>query len=362
MPKTRNPTKTPSAHLLTRDRSKLIVVYGVTIVCLYLCYRLAQPFVPALVFAITVAIVTQPFMRWLDPRIKNASLRAGAAVSVVSVVILGPISAMVYFVAIEIAHAVQNWHTYLEDFQALVDRQPRLASAWQQLSENLDLTGAIERLAVAVNAAAMAVVSGSVQSLFQALVMLYVLFFIFRDRDYFIASVKKLSPLTTRETNRLLQRLSDTIHATIFGVIAVAIIQGTLGGIIFALLGIPGAILWASVMAVFAMIPNLGTFIVWGPAALFLVFDGHPIKAIILVAWGLTAIGMIDNLIYPYLVGNRLRTHTLIAFLSILGGLALFGPTGIILGPVVVNLTVFLLQLWRRRTERPAGNPEPSLS
>jgi predicted PurR-regulated permease PerM len=208
----------------------------------------------------------------------------------------------------------------------------------------------------------MAVVSGSVQSLFQALVMLYALFFIFRDRDYFIASVKRLSPLTTRETNRLLQRLGDTIHATIFGVIAVAIIQGTLGGIIFALLGIPGAILWASVMAVFAMIPNLGTFVVWGPAALFLLLDGHPIKAIILVAWGLTAIGMIDNLIYPYLVGNRLRTHTLIAFLSILGGLTLFGPTGIILGPVVVNLTAFLLQLWRRRTERAAGNPEPSLS
>jgi predicted PurR-regulated permease PerM len=362
MAKTNGSAKSPAAHLLTRDRSKLIVVYGITVVCLYLCYRLAQPFIPALVFAITIAIITQPLMSWLEPRIKNATLRAGAGVAIVTIAILAPISTMVYFVAIEIAHAVQNWQTYLANFQELVDREPRIASYWQQLSQNLDLTGAVERLAGAVNAAAMAIVGGSVQSLFQALIMLYVLFFIFRDRDYFIGALKKLSPLTTRETNRLLQRLGDTIHATIFGVIAVAIIQGTLGGIIFGLLGIPGAVMWASVMAMFAMIPNLGTFVVWGPAALFLLLESHPIKAIILVAWGLTAIGTIDNLLYPYLVGNRLHTHTLIAFLSILGGLALFGPTGIILGPVVVNLTVFLLQLWRRRTERTANQPEPTLS
>ena len=197
----------------------------------------------------------------------------------------------------------------------------------------------------------MAVATGSVYSIFQALVMLYVLFFIYRDRDQILAAVKKLSPLTTGETNRLLKRLGDTIHATVFGVITVAIIQGTLGGIIFWLLGIPGAVLWATVMALFAMIPNLGTFVVWGPAALFLYLDGHWGKALILVVWGLTAIALIDNLLYPVLVGNRLRAHTVIAFISILGGIAVFGASGIVLGPLVVSLTVFLLELWRRRTE-----------
>src|SRR4051812_13420771 len=128
MAKTRDSTKPRSAHLLTRDRSKLIVVYGVTIVCLYLCYRLAQPFIPALVFAITIALVTQPLMNLLAPRTKNDSLRAGAGVAIVTVAILAPISTMVYFVAIEIAHAVQNWQTYLANFQELIDRQPRLAS------------------------------------------------------------------------------------------------------------------------------------------------------------------------------------------------------------------------------------------
>jgi predicted PurR-regulated permease PerM len=103
-------------------------------------------------------------------------------------------------------------------------------------------------------------------------------------------------------------------------------------------------------MALFAMIPNLGTFVVWGPAAMFLFIDGHWGKALILVVWGLTAIALIDNLLYPYLVGTRLRQHTVIAFLSILGGIAVFGTPGIILGPVVMSLTVFLLEIWRRRT------------
>ena len=337
--------------MLTRDRSKLIVVSAATIVCLFLCYRLAQPFIPALVFAITVAVVTQPLMRWLERHVRSASVRAGIGEGIVTIAVLAPIVTMVYFVALQIAHAVQNWQAYLTSWQELVEREPRLAFAWQQISQNLNVTAAIEQFAGAVNTAAMAVATGSVYSIFQALVMLYVLFFIYRDRDQILAAVKKLSPLTTGETNRLLKRLGDTIHATVFGVVTVAIIQGTLGGIIFWLLGIPGAVLWATVMALFAMIPNLGTFVVWGPAALLLYADGHWGKALILVVWGLTAIALIDNLLYPVLVGNRLRAHTVVAFISILGGIAVFGASGIVLGPLVVSLTVFLLELWRRRTE-----------
>ncbi len=340
-----------SGGMLTRDRSKLVVVSAATVVCLYLCYRLVQPFIPALVFSITIAVVTQPLMAWLERHIKSPSMRAAAGESIVTVVVLAPIVTAVYFVALQIAQAVQNWEAYLTSWQELVYREPRFAFAWERISKNLNITGAIEQFASAVNTSALAVASGSVYSLFQALVMLYVLFFLYRDRDRFLAAAKRLSPLTTSETNRLLKRLGDTVHATVFGVITVAIIQGALGGTIFWLLGVPGAVLWATVMALFAMIPNLGTFVVWGPAALFLFIDGHWGKALILVAWGLTAIALIDNLLYPVLVGNRLRAHTVIAFLSILGGIAVFGASGIVLGPVVVSVTVFLLELWRRRTE-----------
>jgi predicted PurR-regulated permease PerM len=98
------------------------------------------------------------------------------------------------------------------------------------------------------------------------------------------------------------------------------------------------------------MIPT-GTFTVWGPAAVYLFLEGHWIKSLILLGWGAVAVGTIDNLLYPVLVGHRLRLHTVVMFIAIVGGLTIFGMTGIVLGPVIITVAFFLLDIWRRRTE-----------
>jgi predicted PurR-regulated permease PerM len=108
--------------------------------------------------------------------------------------------------------------------------------------------------------------------------------------------------------------------------------------------------MWGTAMAFLAIIPYLGAFIIWSPAAAFLAIQGEWWKALILVAWGTIVIGLIDNLLYPILVGGRLGQHTVIAFLAIIGGITVFGACGLVLGPVVVSLTLFLLETWRRRT------------
>ena len=114
-------------------------------------------------------------------------------------------------------------------------------------------------------------------------------------------------------------------------------------------LNLPAPFLWGVVMGVLAVIPVLGAFIVWIPAALFLVLEGDWGKAVILSVWGGVVVGGIDNLIYPVLVGNRLRMHTVIAFVSVVGGLIAFGPSGVVLGPVTVSVTGALLRAWRER-------------
>jgi len=337
---------------VTRIQAKMIVVAAATLLCSYLCYRLARPFIPALVWAVTVAVVTQPFVQWLKRRIKAHSWRAAVSVSAVTLLICLPVAGMAYLAAVEIQAGIQNWQParYLERWQTALANYPRAAALWQNISENLNLTTVMEQVAGRVNETATAVISGSVYSLVQALIMLFVLYYLYRDEDLVLATVRSLSPLTEIETNRLLNRLGDTIHATIYGTVVVAIIQGALGGVIFWLLGLPGAILWGLVMAVLAIIPYLGAFVVWAPAAAFLFAEGHWVKSLILVGWGTIVIGLIDNLLYPILVGNRLRQHTVVAFLAIVGGIAAFGTVGLIIGPVVVSLTVFLLEIWRRRT------------
>jgi len=103
-------------------------------------------------------------------------------------------------------------------------------------------------------------------------------------------------------------------------------------------------------MGVLAVIPVLGTFVIWMPTAIVLALQGDWTKAAILVTWGALAIGLIDNLLYPFIVGKRMRFHTLVVFIAIVGGIALFGASGIVLGPVVLAVADALLDIWRRRT------------
>jgi predicted PurR-regulated permease PerM len=115
-------------------------------------------------------------------------------------------------------------------------------------------------------------------------------------------------------------------------------------------LGLPTPLVWGMVMALLAVVPILGAFVVWIPAAVFLALEGHWAKALILTGWGGIVIALIDNLLYPVLVGERLRLHTLLVFIAILGGLTLFGASGLILGPVVLAVTLALVDVWRWRT------------
>lgn len=113
-------------------------------------------------------------------------------------------------------------------------------------------------------------------------------------------------------------------------------------------------------MTLLAVVPVLGAFIVWIPAALFLLLEGSWGKALILTLWGMIVVGGIDNLLRPMLVGNRLKLHTILAFMSVVGGLVLFGPSGLILGPVILTVTTVLLEIWRTRTAPAAVVPANS--
>ncbi|MCX7041251.1 MAG: AI-2E family transporter, partial [Gammaproteobacteria bacterium] len=137
----------------------------------------------------------------------------------------------------------------------------------------------------------------------------------------------------------------------VYGTLVMAAIQGTLGGLMFWWLGLPEPLLWGIVMGMLAVVPVLGAFIVWVPAAILLALEGSIGSALLLTVWGALVVGGIDNLLYPMLVGNRLKMHTLVAFVSIVGGLIVFGPSGLILGPVVFTVTRLLLQIWSRPPE-----------
>ncbi len=180
--------------------------------------------------------------------------------------------------------------------------------------------------------------------------MLFVLFFPSpRPRAQHLSSLRALLPLRDDETDELLHRVGDTILATALGRLTIAAVQGVLAGLAFWVLGVPGVILWAFTLTACAMIPAFGSFLVWGPIAIFLGFSGHWGKAALLALWGGLIVSTIDNILYPILVGSHLRSHTTTILLSVLGGIALFGPIGIVLGPVLFTLADTLLEIWHTR-------------
>ena len=227
------------------------------------------------------------------------------------------------------------------------------------IEPQVDLPGIVKDLASWLSTAAGSVLKGSVFQAAMFMLTFYLLFFFLRDREPALRALRTMSPLTTGEMDRLLLRLSGTISATIYGTLAVSAVQGLLGGLMFWWLGVAAPLLWGVVMALLAVVPLLGAAVVWAPAALVLAAEGHLGKALVLAAWGVLVVSTADNLLRPVLVGSRLKQHTVLAFLSVVGGLLLFGPAGLVLGPITLTITTVLLEIWSERARADAADDSP---
>jgi predicted PurR-regulated permease PerM len=331
---------------------------------LYLCYRMALPFLPALTWAVALAILFAPLHRWLESKLQRASLAAAASVLLVALIVVVPTTFLGQRLLQESARGAAIIQTKVDsgEWRRALEAQPRLAPAARWIEGQFDLPGTVQSLTRWLTNQAGMLVQGSVVQLIGFCLTFYLFFYFLRDRQSALSSLRFLSPLSVAEMDLLFSRISDTVFATVYGTLAVAAVQGFLGGLMFWWLGLSAPLLWGVVMGLLAVVPVLGAFIVWVPAALFLLLEGSWGKALLLTVWGAVVVGGIDNLLLPILVGNHLKQHTLLAFLSVVGGLMVFGTSGLILGPVVLTATTVLLEIWREQalaaaTSEKAGSP-----
>lgn len=183
-------------------------------------------------------------------------------------------------------------------------------------------------------------------------IFFFALFYLLRDGETLKSSVLQLSPLGSNENTIILERLEIAINSVINGNISIALIQGVLTALGFTLFGIPNGILWGTVAAFGSLIPNVGTALVFVPAVLFLFFTGDTFTAVGLLLWGVLIVGLIDNLLKPILIGNKMHLHPIFILLSVLGGIAFFGPAGVFLGPLAVSFFFTLLSIYSDMAKR----------
>ena len=335
---------------LTRERLSTWALLTLTVLLLYLCFRLAQPFFPAISWALALAIVAYPVFGWLEGKLGRRNWAAGVTVVLVAVLIVAP-AAFVTRHTIEQGSMIrEKWRSgeIAREWEQATAKNPLLAKAGEWMRERAQQGG--EQVTEKANQAVPTLLTSTVLGVIQLFIALFTLYFFFRDRDAMLRFARWVMPLTDDEGREVIRLVKDTVHAALFGHVAVALIQGALGGLMFWWLGLPAPLLWGVVMGLLAIVPVLGAFVIWVPAAAFLLLQGEIWKAAVLTAWGTLVVGLIDNLLYPMFVGRRLRLHTLPVFFAIVGGLSVFGTAGIVLGPVALALAMAVLHIWRRRT------------
>jgi predicted PurR-regulated permease PerM len=254
-------------------------------------------------------------------------------------------------------------------FQSAVDVLPAWAKASLDRFGMADLSNVQRMLVDALGSSSKAITSqvfsigqNTLNFLVSFFVMLYLLYFLLRDGKKLAAQTAQALPLHPTHTTRLLNQFATVVRATVKGNVVVALVQGTLGWLAFWVLGIQGALLWGAVMAVLSLLPAIGAALVWGPVALYLLSTGSIISAIALTAWGVLAIGLVDNVLRPILVGKETRMPDYLVLIATLGGLTVFGLNGFVIGPVIAAMFIAAWNIFSETRHEQRMNdalPEP---
>jgi predicted PurR-regulated permease PerM len=349
------------------ERISQLVFYATLLLIGYLAWQIVLPFLHQLAWAGVLAICLEPVRARVVPRLG----RTRAALLLTALVLLLIVLPMLFVGATLVAeagpaigylqaqlhnqggpvawfHAGWSWARarapYLPEEQAVID----------------GITASVGSVAQFLAARAGSLLASVAGLAFSLLITLGVLFFLLRDAADFAGALRRVLPFGAEQNARLVTLASDLVSASVTASVVVAAVQGLIGGVTFALLGVQGAVLWGVMMFLLAFLPLVGATLVWAPAALWLALDGSLWRGIVLAAVGLVVLGQVDNVVRPLVLADKARMNTLVLLMSLLGGVSAFGFIGIVLGPLVAALVTALAESYVEAAPEPAQAVSPA--
>ena len=348
---------------ITRAHLFALVFFAVFIFLLYQMARLLAPFSAALLWAVIITLALRPLHQRVLHLLKGKPGFASVIMTFITLLaVIGPA------VAVLVVFAGQAVDLYQSASQGI--QSGKFLELWNRtstsLTENLrrlpllsgiDVTGLVMKALGEVSTG----LAGQIGSLLNKTlvlvidlaVMLIALFFFFRDGESYYRSVMDMLPFSPEHKESLSQKVSATFTAVINGVFLIALFQGIMTGIGFALFGIPFSVFWGLIAAVLAVLPIGGAALVWVPGVLFLFFTGSRISSILFFIWGTILVSLPDNFLRPLLIGKKAKLPAFFLFIGILGGLNSYGLLGILFGPLVVTLLYAFVQIYREEYGEP---------
>lgn len=335
------------------NQARWIALLAATGIALYLCWLMLRPFITVLEWAAVLVIIFYPVHKRLARKIKRRGLSALLSSVLVILILVAPL----VFLTIALANELSGVAERLPDVaQLLNSKTGTLGRVSKWAHDHIALDGArsqefvIEQLKSAGTALlgqSLGLVENLLGAIVRAFFVIITMYYLFRDGDRIVRALPSALPLSVNQSEAIFARVSQVVSASVYGVVSIAMLQGLLGGLAFWALGVPSPILWGTVLAFVCMIPIAGSFFVWLPASFYLILTGHWTKGVLLALWGALVISTIDNFLRPKLIKNQTRLPELFVFFSVLGGMSVFGLLGIVLGPVMLAITLGLLDTFK---------------
>ena len=330
-------------------------------------FWIISPFFGAVFWAMVLALMFMPVHRRLCALLRGRDTLAALGTLLFCMVIV--VVPMIFVVGAMVDEATSftqrlrtgefNPRTYFEQIQNALPGWSRDLLGRFGLFNAQDvvdkLTAAVVQGGQALTTRALAIGQNTLMLLVNLGIMLYLLFFFLRDGRDLAQTIRRAVPMQRQHTDFLLSKFATVVRATVKGTVVVALVQGMLGGVAFAFLGIHGAVLWGVVMSVLSLLPAIGAALVWAPVAIYLIATGSMIEGLGLAAWGAGVMGMVDNLLRPILVGKETKLPDYLVLLSTIGGLSIFGLNGFLIGPAIAALFV---ATWALFSHEEGATPE----
>jgi predicted PurR-regulated permease PerM len=334
--------------------------FALLLILLYCAFLILTPFLTAITWAAILAILFYPVYRWLLKQLRGRATLAALLITVfITLLVIIPGVELGWFLSEEAVALVQAVRALFSDEGGAGWSENFWVQAilrwWNLLSFSLmdfkiNWKEALVQGAQVSSGFLVTQIKGVAQNVLaftlNVIIALFTLFFFLRDGAELCYRIRRLLPMDQEHQERLFKNIVDAILAVVHGSLVVAMVQGFLAGLAYWVFGVPFPVLWGVVTAFLALLPIGGSTLVSIPAGIYLFVQGEALRGILLLAWCLGLVGTIDNVLKPVLIGNRLGLPVLFLFFGILGGLALFGALGIILGPVIFALLRALLDLY----------------
>lgn len=333
--------------MLTNRIVEYVFFFGLMGVVAYLVWKMITPFVSALALAAIIVTISYPLYVRIVARMprQNETLGAFTTTLLVFCIVVLPLFFLTSLLVNEALAVYRLVNAEQIGFEASLNNFEKEIQSFVPGFE-LNITEYLKQVASFLANNLGAIFASTASTLFHFFIAMIGSFYLFRDGKQFTRRLMHISPLPDDQDDQILGRMAQSLRAVLTGVVLVALIQGSLTALGLWLFGFERAVLWGTVASFGALIPGVGTLIVFVPAVLYLLFNGMLLSALGVTVWGALAVGLVDNLLGPYLMSRGNSLHPFIILISVLGGLAVFGPIGFVVGPVLVTLLTVLLELY----------------